>query len=340
MKKYIENLLLSKDGLFPEKEIVSFKLFGKCVRRLSTVYFLDVSFASNINRKYCLKSLSDNVVDGKKKIINEYNSNLFVYENFEENNVFRIVKPIYVDPQEKFLITEFFENGKTIESFLVRNIYFGNFENIRRIIFSCGFFLRKYHGVSVSVTTFEKKIMQDLKKYLIVRLEKICTYAENNGFENKFSHKEIERFCLRYDELLNGYEPRPEMFSLIHGDFTPANILYDKSSFSLIDFSDSKISSKYQDIGCFLNYLRMLSLNKPFISEKKIELLQLAFLQGYDDTNTEGHKLIKVYQYRYLLTNLISQINELQSAPIKSVYLKSRIVKYMNSARNHFKSLN
>jgi hypothetical protein len=328
---------------FFKDKVVTYSIEKIHKRRLSSVYFVNINFSCSGTKKLCIKLVNcdkSNIKKMdiyKKKLVDEFNSHLSAYENFNSPTDFRIVKPICVFSDDLALITESFENSTTLESMIIKNIILGGEKNLiqlEKLMFSSGILLSQYHALRVEDMVSVNKEVETLKKYILVRLNLIYKYFNDN--HKKYpSTKSVKLFNDIFSKIIVDDKNGKNLLTNIHGDFTPANVLFDGNTLALIDFSEVSAAPKYTDVGCFINYLDMLPLNKPIYSIKKIKKLKESFENGYNSENEINPLLVKLYKFRYLSTNMLTQIYEMRDSKLKSILMHHRIKRYMALLEKH-----
>ncbi|WP_337286648.1 phosphotransferase [Candidatus Methylomirabilis sp.] len=85
-----------------------------------------------------------------------------------------------------------------------------------------------------------------------------------------------------------------------HPDFQPDNILLSPAGVTVLDFTNFRYGSAYNDIARFLASLECLQKN-PLYRPGTIRTLKAAFLQGYGWSDSEMNAGLIVYLIRYMV---------------------------------------
>ncbi|OUR99169.1 hypothetical protein A9Q81_11360 [Gammaproteobacteria bacterium 42_54_T18] len=306
-------------------------------RRLSDVYLVSISFSGGATKRVCIKVVkcdreNDSLFDvNKKKLIHEYESHLLSYNDFDHSSQFCVVKPLAVYPDDLVFVSEAFDDSTTLEDMITKALFFGGSDSVgelETLMYSCGVLLNKYHSINVKNIGDLQGTLDTLKEYILVRIDLIYAF-----FNKKQKGYSLSRGLGFYQQQFSKVKVDPDAgegeLVIIHGDFTPANVLYDGNTLALIDFSESAEALRYVDVGGFVNYLDMLPLNKPFFSSRKVASLKAAFIEGYCAGSNINHLLVEFYQFRYFSTNMLTQIYEMEGSRLKRLVLHRRIRRYM-----------
>lgn len=336
IRKIVTKLI--SDGVLGDTEnrFQTFKIEMIHKRRLSDVYMVKIYFPNRTFQSVCIKIVKCDKFDAKsieinrRKLEHEFAMHLLSYERSRKLSGFSVVRPMAVYSDDLAFITESFDNSKTIESLLTKGLILGGHNKLEHIMYSSGVLLSQYHGLKIENMSGANKEIEELKQYILVRLALIYEYFEKEQ-KNISLTKSLQGFNKEFSELIIQNNFGKNLLTCSHGDFTPANILYDGETLALIDFSEAvEKSPRYVDIGSFVNYLNMLPLNKPIYSIQKIETLKSSFIKGYCSENEINLLLLRLYQFRFLSTNMLTQIYEMQSSKVKNILMQRRIKRYMS----------
>lgn len=319
---------------FFEAEIENVELLKTIHRRLSEVSVYSIVLSGGQSFKVCIKQLIQNALvhNGLVFLEQEYRNNHFLYSALNEQ--IKLPKVYGFDADEKVMITQYIEHSKTYEDIFtsLKNWFlFSRFKLLIKHTQKIAELLSQFHSIKTEDNLIKAKQKDNMKDYLNLRVKLIHEYAIEQKFKPVMLHK-IESLHHFVDGLdLSALSIIPT--TLIHGDFTPANLLSLKdNSIACIDFADVTISNIEQDIACFQNYLLMLSLNKFWFSRQKSTILMSEFEKSYWQNSNFicDKKRLQVFQFRMLLTNTLTLVYECQSSKFKSILFKNKIHRYVH----------
>lgn len=342
LKVVMNQLKLRANPYLQGDRVLSYRCIRHFTRRMSIVYKCRVRFADRGQTEIIIKILrpywksKNEPVRLSEQILTEYKKTIAAFERFPELEFFKIPKAICVLPDSYALVTEAVYNGNGVDHLITKTTIYHRFNNkafskLKDIIYSCGTFLAYYHKCSIVNESFSENEQNKLKEYLFIRVRKI-----GELFKDKVDGKTLACVeCFIDDALCELVKiDRQDRWLMVdaQGDFSPANILYTGKLMALIDFADCRPSPRYLDIGCFINYLSMLSLNKIYFQYEKMEELKSHFIQGYKTVFPEiNDSACKLFKLRYLMTNLITQAFDSQRSIIHKAYYKPRISRYIKA---------
>jgi thiamine kinase-like enzyme len=321
-------------------DVLNYRVIKVHKRRLSKVYVVHVTLARLGSKKVCIKQLTktgvDSIEDNKQKVSlhNEFASNLRAYQNFKANNSpYIVVKPLCVIPEIFIIVTEFFENSMTLEDLLTQKFNWNNeaqFNQLKGLMHKAGELLTTYQKSGAKVTGSPDEQISELIPYLIVRIELIYEFFNDKKLDHLLN-RTAKDISLEFKKIPHHILHSSGELVKTHGDYTPANVLYSENKLALIDFSESRNSSRFYDVGSFINYIRMLPLNKKSYDSGKAQELISSYISGYNNKTADSQILEELFKFRYLTTNLLTQIYESREGVLKSIFLMPRIKRYMKT---------
>ncbi|MFH1424149.1 MAG: aminoglycoside phosphotransferase family protein [archaeon] len=100
---------------------------------------------------------------------------------------------------------------------------------------------------------------------------------------------EIVKLCVDWWQTLQGYAHR---FCVVHGDFHPYNIMFDKDEFIVLDRSRGELGEPGEDVAAMaINYLRLEFIKKDGSFKELFDLFMNTYIEETGDT-----ELLKVIQ--------------------------------------------
>lgn len=259
-----------------------------------------MNFSDEISKKYGLKISKITILSGgwlnEKYLIETIDGKLFVLkelslEKFSYSHLPYLIETVklqdYLYKENAVVPKVIMNNRNQVVSKFSSNKYFFIQEYIEGYskefdklteeeIFSVGKNLAFLHNKLVNVDSkkFESQFLKfknidDLKKELKSKKNEI-----NENSSEKFV-QQVDLFEKNLNDIKSSKILEQNQLQLIHGDFTPDNIIFgDNKVKSIIDFELVRINSRLQDIG-------RIVLSTSF-ANKKIDLLKLkSFIDGY-----------------------------------------------------------
>ncbi len=350
----IEKLESSPVSPLAKHKICSWKVLRRIKRRLSVVYICELLLDNNVRKLIVVKKLIfyKNFYSHKesleKRIHREYDNTLTAIKNLSHNTAYRVPKPICIFPEDYSIVSEYIDDALSVEKLLLLTSkkFVGDMSRYAAekidIVSNCGVLLANLHSCSLSQyeSCFTEIFFVSLKKYLFLKIDKISELASDRNVQSWCMT--VKKYITEAIKLLVApkYEKKERLFLVTaHGDYTPSNILIHDEKYYLIDFADCRRESAALDLSCFIVYLEMLALNKPFLySKREIEKLQSAFLNAYETATVKKVLMppasyLKLYCLRYLLTNLIMQFYDAKRNFIFSLIYGRRITRYMEKIK-------
>lgn len=302
-------------------------------RRLSSVFVVQFSSADGKVNNFCVKRVKCIDTDrdrAVKKLQNEFDIHNRIFELCADKRLVSVVRPIAIFPDMQVIVTEVYGNSITLEDLLLRAMLFGRWGRSisEDLVAKCGRLLADFHQ-STRLADFMFPVeLSDLRGYVSLRLRLIDTYLKKYDIPDQGIDFQV--FASKVDSQVDNRADNSSRV-IVHGDFTPANVVKG-IDVALIDFSESRESVIEADIACFMNYLMLLGLNKPYYSDKILSSLQNEFLAAYGSDKINSN-LLDLYRLRYLCTNTLTQLYEMDSSNIKRVLFRRRIVRYLEEFR-------
>ena len=332
MHNDLKSFLSVRNYDFIEGEILDVKINKIIRRRLSKVYILDL-FTRNGKVSVCIKVLNVEKNEyniSKRKLEKEYKNCSYVYDNFSDEKIFRISKPLHYSANDLLIVTELLTNYSTLEANVGLFSFLKNKNSILDLSFVTGGKLAEFHRKSGNEEAFSLEKFNDLREYLLYRLTLIYDFIRNR-FPSEVSNKLSMIIDGQFEPYFLERTGGGDNIVLAHCDFTPANILWNGRSLALIDFADTKYASRYMDLACYIHYHRMLHMNYSFYNKSTISKIQERFLTGYDSIYKVDKNILEIYLLRYLLTNTLTNIYEYKSSRLKMFILEKRISRYVDA---------
>lgn len=315
-----------------------FKILKVHKRRLSNVYHVKTTNPAHESKNVYIKVAkfdTDQRDLAGKKLEKEYAHHLDFYSKISHSSKFGIVRPLCVYPEVPAIVTESFPESQPIKNSIFKYLLLGGKKrraNTESLLFATGEMLRAFHDPHLQDIENLSQHQAELGDYIILRLKIIDEFLINNNYPHQASLVSIFEKYLK-NQLFEQCSVR-NIQGLTHGDFTPGNVLTNGKKLALIDFSESSTAPVYLDVGCFINFLVMLPLNKPILSKKRLTNLKAAFINGYGKHGKVETELCKLYQLRYLTTNLLTQLREMENSSIRGIFMKKRIARYLKEMEN------
>ena len=302
-------------------------------RRLSDVGIYLVESNEVKSFKVCVKKLNATALVHNELAFlkQEYINHQAVY--FELNCSLHLPRVYGLDENEKVLVSEYLPHNTTFEKWFtsIPNWLLNKrFSKLEAANIKIAEILRIFHAADCSnIKGVTSAKIENMKEYLLLRIKLILEYLTARHFPSKTitQFSDLENLVHSLDEsLINSNNNK-----LIHGDFTPANLLQmADGEIGVIDFADVRFSCVEQDIACFQNYILMLSLNKFWFGAKKTERLIKSFEDAYFESSNLSHSKLATFRFRMLLTNTLTLVYECQSNKLKAILFRRKLKRYVS----------
>jgi thiamine kinase-like enzyme len=224
----------------------------------------------------------------------EFDTLSYLYEKFRRVPGCSVVRPIAFFPEEMAVVTEEVE-GEKLHDVIKRKASLwhasSEIEVLRAHCRACGVWLRHFQ----EFTAQQRQAALPVSRIL----EQVGTDLEvcvKMGLPGAVSLS-LLRFC---EEQLRSVEGRDFPVVGEHPDFQPDNILLSPAGVTVLDFTNFRYGSAYNDVARFLASLDFLQKN-PLYRRGRMYTLIAAFLQGYGWRQNEMDAGLTVYLIRYMV---------------------------------------
>ena len=224
----------------------------------------------------------------------EFNALSHLYERFRRVPGCSVVRPIAFFPEEMAVVTEEVE-GENLHDLIKKMARLwlagSEVEVLSAHCRACGVWLRHFQEFTIQpyqAMLPVRKIMEQLRSHLEVCIEMGLPRAESIH---------LMTFC---EEQLRSVEGRDFPVVGEHPDFQPDNILLSPAGVTVLDFTNFRYGSAYNDVARFLASLDFLQKN-PLYPRGGVHTLIAAFLQGYGWRQNEMDAGLTVYLIRYMV---------------------------------------
>lgn len=218
----------------------------------------------------------------------------YLYERFQGVPGCAVVRPIAHFPEDMAVVTEEVE-GENLHDLIKKNASLwhadSEVEVLRAHCRACGAWLRHFQ----EVTTQQRRAALPVSR-ILERLGTDLEVCVTMGLPRTVSLS-LLTFC---EEQLRSVEGRDVPVVGEHPDFQPDNILLSPAGVTVLDFTNFRYGSAYNDVARFLASLDFLQKN-PLYRRGRIRTLKAAFLQGYGWSGHEMNAGLIVYLIRYMV---------------------------------------
>ena len=136
----------------------------------------------------------------------------------------------------------------------------------------------------------------DLQKYCEIRWKRITSWT------SRFRNSDLpRRFLDRMTELYGIWRPLPVVWA--HGDYCPANVLWDGSTLTAIDYENARPRSPWIDATYFLMMMQSLVINSPW-KRFPVDDWRRHFLTGLGVSELPNTPEIRLCMLKHLLCKL------------------------------------
>ena len=213
-----------------------------------------------------------------------------------------IVNLVSANPDELCIVTEKVA-GTSLEDYLM-----GPFR--RRVSSEClwamylaGRWLWRFQQLPAlpgDEVRFSENDPTDLVEYCRLRLKKMVDAGEPWA---------TPETCLKLEQRLAALTaqagPPSSMQAWCHGDFNPANMIWDGRKLTAIDFAMAKLDHPLVDVAGFIHRLEMLPVYYPW-RRWPVGAWKVAFLWGYGEPDCEKNPMFKALAIRHLVCRLLN----------------------------------
>lgn len=303
--------VLSNSNLFDGADSDVWTVKGPIVEaRRSSIY---QGFHSNSPKPVCIK-YSKSGERSKKSLILEYN-NLQKYSSaMADNKRYGVPKPIACLPDSGMLVLEWV-NGKSVKFHLRQGFY--KRKSRKSLIVESAHWLKGFHlAAGASSKTFSPSQLAD----------KIDNYA----LLNRISFQACKITALKVAEVFRRETEKvpvsQEVYSSVHGDFTPGNIIYSDGKMLGIDTTRQASASVIEDATRFITdlivdkniILVIIGIWVPFL-KPWIRRDEKSFLHAYFGNEVEEkHKQIVLFLLFHMIKKMV------QAAEIVAVHRQNK----------------
>ena len=317
-KKRYESVIYNGLAVALKKDIESYLLLNTYTRPFSDIYRIKLLFLDKSEMVVYFKIYHEknNSVFGSIEIENEYATTLYWYEFFKKSSKFGVIKPLYVEPEKRIIVTE--ESlGINLGQYIFRKARFFPSDIVSRQMLSmvktAGEWLSLFQ--SVHVKTQQTSItLEYLLDYINLRLNRIVDNPEITFTEYD------QNLIISYIKRLWGdVTEKDKRISYVHADFSLSNILVQNEKVIVLDFNKMEAGSIFQDSSRFYHQLTLLK-NKPIYQGGIIDRLTESFLTGYGNSTIWENPLFKIYLMRHRINHLGKTARYWEHGFVENIY--------------------
>jgi len=132
-----------------------------------------------------------------------------------------------------------------------------------------------------------------------------------------------------FEEQIRGVGDQPLPVVGEHPDFQPDNILISPGEITVLDFTNFRYGTRYNDVARFLVSLDFLSKN-PLYSRQKVRSLMTAFLKGYGWRPGEQDRALNAYLMRCMAQTVATVSTWPYPALLKPI-MERRTIRYFSA---------
>lgn len=282
-------------------EVASHKVLEVQKRPFSIVFKIALRCRAvedfNIYLKYMHKQYEQK---SPHKVKRDYDTTLFWWQRFEENDSFKVIEPLYYSGEEYVVATRE-SKGSPISVYLnkIGQIFPSSQAHVKilEMLNLVGGWLKYFQQIPIEENP-EAVSLSYILEYINERMDRMVSKTKI-GFDvtmqervNNFIRTQWE-LCTQQDKAL----------SYLHSDLSLSNVLYNEGTVTVLDFSKNTTGSVYKDLSRFYHQLNLLSL-KPTFQTKFVNYLKDEFLIGYGDEQIYENPMFKIYYMTHLINHM------------------------------------
>lgn len=306
-------------NMLAEENVVSISFSSPVIRKMSTLYEVNVELLSGQCRSYFLKKynqLTDSVDAVRRRVIAEYLSSVQMSDLITSSYPNSTIKFVSIYEEHLALLSEKI-NG--IELNIINKESSKRYTNTMSISDACelnynvGHWLKSFQTTSLCDTSsFDvNQYYSDLKNTISL-LEELGALAfikvNNLSLESVVSMLAAEVFI------------EEDSVNYILGDFAHYNVFSSEGKIVVYDFDLEKTGFAYFDVAHYCNSLREQLYPKFQISSFKVDMLIKSFLDGYGVFNIENNSIFKICSLKIILLRIRwMYIRKLNSSGLKKI---------------------
>lgn len=277
IKKYFlrQKVYSSKDGL---KKIEIDRLY----RHDPNSYVIKYTLFFKNNKKKILFATGRSIRKNRKA----YNIIKYLWKKGFSKGTFCLPRVLFCGFSSHLLFYEYIEGKDMIHFVLEEN------SKLNFLIKKTAQWLARLHNLKIKskkISFWNLKENKKKRKFFLEVIEK--------NFPEYFSEieKMLDKIFLYKKELIRKDKKN---FVLIHGDFQPANLIFDGRKITIIDFEHTSFYQPMLDVACFLIHLEHLfyRYEKRNIDFFKKKFLDEYFSKSYLELTSETRKELEIFE--------------------------------------------
>lgn len=235
------------------------------------------------------------------------------YESsFKQQEHIRIPSYVYFDRENKIVATKLVENSVTLEKYLLTNrTVFGNKIDTHWFQLA-GKWLAHFHKVSSSPkqeTINGRYVANDLRRKWL-----LC-FPEPQKIETEF---------IRLADSVGVHQCVPSVFSKMHREYGPGNILLSGTDLYGIDFGNQETAPPYDDISYFIiacitlnQFPRYPSYKKVVFTSEELKVFINGYLEHYPFTQADlfSDRLFILFLWKNLIRRMSGKLTKANYYP-------------------------
>ncbi len=259
----------------------------------------------------------------------DFETTRFWYNRFKKSKTYKVVEPLYADPEKSVLITRE-SSGYSLWEYINKNGQFFPSADLKRQMFEMtrrsGQWLRFFQEIPFQ----GKKSLIELEEiidYISLRLNRL---QDNSKIKFDEQLKKDVLYYIRKNWNDVSLEERGK--SYVHADLSLSNILIDSDTVTVLDFNKIEIGSPFKDLTRFCHQLQLLK-NKPTFNKRFVENLQIHFLEGYEQPEIIRHPLFKIYLMIHTINHLGKTARYWEHSFVENIYNRWIVRNTLNRIR-------